>query len=192
MKTLASIALGAITLFAASCRQQQAHADTSSPAPAPGNDTKVLVVYFSATGTTRNVAKKIADATGGDLFEIVMEQPYSDADLDWHDNNSRSSLEMKDPESRPALKADDIETDDYDLIYIGYPIWWDEAPRAVNSFIDSHSLEGLRVIPFATSGGSGIEPSVAALKRTYPTINWRPGKLLNRPSDADIKTFTAK
>ncbi len=143
---------------------------------------KILVAYFSATGTTESVAEKIADATGGRLYEIVPEKEYTSADLNWNDDSSRSSVEMNNPESRPSLGGSPVDVAAYDVVFIGYPIWWDQAPRIINTFIESHDLKGKTVIPFATSGGSGISNSVEVLKKTYPGLNIQEGKLLNNTS----------
>lgn len=143
---------------------------------------KILVAYFSATGTTESVAEKIADATDGRLYEIVPEKEYTSADLNWNDDSSRSSVEMNNPESRPSLGGSPVDVAAYDVVFIGYPIWWDQAPRIINTFIESHDLKGKTVIPFATSGGSGISNSVEVLKNTYPELNIKEGKLLNNTS----------
>ena len=152
---------------------------------------KTLVAYFSATGTTHKVAQQIAQATGGRLYPIRPEQPYTDADLDWTDKSSRSTLEMQDPASRPAIVMELHEKDmkDYDTLFIGFPIWWNVAPHAVNTFIESHNLEGKTIIPFATSGSSGISNSIKVLKETYPHLQWKEGKLLNHASDNDIRKW---
>ena len=110
------------------------------------SDHKVLVAYFSATGTTARAAQKVAAATGGELYAITPSQPYTDADLDWNDKQSRSSVEINDPKSRPAIKGKKENIADYDVIFIGYPIWWDLAPRIINTFIESHDLKGKTVI----------------------------------------------
>lgn len=153
---------------------------------------KVLVAYFSATGTTAGVAEKLAKATGGELYAIVPEKAYTSADLDWRNDKSRSSVEMKDPKARPALKGAVKDLDGYDVVFIGYPIWWDAAPRVINTFIESHDLKGKRLIPFATSGSSGIEESVKALRKSYPELKWSDGRLLNRASDATIQEWIDK
>lgn len=150
---------------------------------------KILIAYFSATGTTAQAAKKLAGATGGELYAITPAKPYTAADLNWHDNHSRSSVEMNDPSARPALGGKELDTAGYDVVFIGYPIWWDLAPRVVNTFIESHSLKGKTVIPFATSGGSTITNSAAELKKSYPGINWREGRLLNRASTGSIRSW---
>ena len=120
---------------------------------------KPLVVYFSATGTTARAARMIADVTGGTLCEIVPQQTYTSDDLDWNDKQSRSSVEMNNPDARPAVKDTKIDFAAYDVIFIGYPIWWNQAPRIINTFIESHDLKGKTLVPFATSGGSGINNS---------------------------------
>ena len=140
---------------------------------------KPLVVYFSATGTTARAARMIADVTGGTLCEIVPQQTYTSDDLDWNDKQSRSSVEMNNPDSRPAVKDTKIDFAAYDVIFIGYPIWWNQAPRIINTFIESHDLKGKTLVPFATSGGSDINNSAEELKKTYPDLEWQKGKLLN-------------
>lgn len=147
------------------------------------------MVYFSATGTTKAAAQRLANVTGGELYEIQPEQPYTDADLDWNDRQSRSSVEMNNPQSRPAVKGKKENMADYDVIFIGYPIWWDLAPTIVNTFIESYDLKGKTVITFATSDGSSIGNSVSTLKKTYPEIRWRDGKLLNRASEKSIREW---
>lgn len=148
---------------------------------------KTLVVYFSATGTTKTVAQKIAKATGGTLATIEPTKAYTAGDLDWTNAKSRSTIEMKNPKARPACKK--INTEGYTTIYLGYPIWWNEAPREVNTFIESSNLKGKKIIPFATSGGSGIANSVKVLKQTYPALQWQNGKLLNNASQKEIDTW---
>lgn len=150
---------------------------------------KTLVVYFSATGNTAQAAKTLADLTHATLYEIVPQEPYTAADLDWNDKQSRSSVEMNDPHARPAIKGNPIDITTYDLVFIGYPIWWDQAPRIINSFIESHDLKEKTLIPFATSGGSGISNSVKMLKRTYPNLSWGNGKLLNRADKGTIQAW---
>lgn len=152
------------------------------------SNSKILVAYFSATGTTARAAEKLANATGGELYAIAPAKSYTSADLDWNDKQSRSSVEMNDPKSRPAIKSKKENITDYDVVFIGYPIWWDLAPRIINTFIESHDLQGKTVIPFATSGGSSLAGSAAALKKTYPALDWKEGRLLNR---ADEKSFRA-
>ncbi len=140
---------------------------------------KILVAYFSATGNTEKAAQKIAGSTGGTLYAIQPVQKYTAADLNWNDRNSRSTKEMNDAKSRPAIKKTLKDIKQYDTVYIGFPIWWDLAPRVINTFIETYDLTGKAVIPFATSGGSGIGNSEKALKKSYPKLNWKQGKLMN-------------
>lgn len=147
---------------------------------------KTLVAYYSATGTTENAARMIASATGGTLYKIQPEKDYTSADLDWNDKSSRSSKEMADTKARPALLKHLKDADSYDVIYIGFPIWWNEAPRIINTFLESYDFSGKSVIPFATSGGSGINNSEKILKQTYPKLNWQQGRLLNRATKEEI------
>lgn len=153
---------------------------------------KILVAYFSATGTTARVAEKLAKATNAELYAITPSEPYTNADLDWHDRQSRSSVEMNDPKSRPAIKNAKDNIADYDVIFLGYPIWWDLAPRMVNTFLEGLEMKGQTIIPFATSGGSSITNSVATLKRTYPELNWKEGRLLNSVNDSALKEWINK
>ena len=115
-----------------------------------------LVAYFSATGVTAKVAEKLAEAIGADIYEIEPAVPYSKADLDWINQKSRSSVEMSDPASRPAIAGKRDNMDDYDTIFIGFPIWWYVAPHIINTFLESYDMTGKTIIPFATSGGSGM------------------------------------
>lgn len=150
---------------------------------------KVLVAYFSASGVTKGVAEQLAEVTGGSLHEIKPAQPYTDADLDWKDKQSRSSLEMKDKASRPEITGKLTNMKDYDVIYVGFPIWWYTCPTIINTFMESYDFKGKTVIPFATSGGSTIKKACEDLKATYPEVNWKEGKLLNRPNKKDLETW---
>ncbi len=154
-------------------------------------ENKPLVVYFSATGTTAKAARTIADITGGTLYEIVPQQAYTSDDLDWNDKQSRSSVEMNNPQARPALKDTKLDVAAYDVIFIGYPIWWDQAPRIIDTFIESHDLEGKTLVPFATSGGSGVGNSVRTLRKAYPDLEWQDGKLLNGVSRNAIQNWVS-
>ncbi len=178
MMTLAAV----MTMSFAACAQNKGGKNMET-------ENKPLVVYFSATGTTAKVARMIADITDCTLYEIVPQQPYTSDDLNWNNRQSRSSVEMNNPKSRPALKETKMNIRDYNVIFIGYPIWWDQAPRIINTFIESHDLEGKTLIPFATSGGSGINNSVKELKKTYPNLEWQNGKLLNGSSRSDIQNW---
>ena len=118
-----------------------------------------LVAYFSASGVTKKIAKKLAGVIGADLYEITPSKPYTDADLDWMDKNSRSSVEMKDKTSRPEVEGKLTNIDDYTKIFVGFPIWWYTAPTIINTFLEMYNLEGKTIIPFATSGSSGMGSS---------------------------------
>lgn len=165
---------------------------TSLQTMAQNNDKRILVACFSATGTTARAAERLADITGGELYAITPARPYTGADLDWHDRLSRSSAEMNDPKSRPALKEVKENIADYDVVFIGYPIWWDLAPRIIDTFIESHDLRGKTIIPFATSGGSSLAGSAAALKKSHPALNWKEGRLLNRADEKTIRAWIEK
>lgn len=170
MKKIIAMIAGAA---AVGCGQTQAEPETT-----PHND-KVLVAYFSATGTTADAAKKLAEATGGTLHAITPKAPYSAADLDWRDHQSRCYVEMHDPASRPAIIGKVENMEKYDTVFIGFPIWWDTYPSIIATFIEAHQLQDKKLIPFATSGGSGISTSVANLKKNYPSLKWERGLLLN-------------
>ena len=150
---------------------------------------KVLIAYFSASGVTEGVAMQLAEVTGGDLHKIQPEQPYTDADLDWRDKQSRSSVEMQDKNSRPAITNKLANMQDYDVVYVGFPIWWYTAPTIINTFMEAYDFKGKTVIPFATSGGSSIKKACKDLKAAYPDVNWKEGKLLNRVSKQDLDTW---
>ncbi len=146
---------------------------------------KILVAYFSASGVTARTAKEIADAIQADLYEIVPAQPYSPADLDWMDKNSRSTIEMNDPACRPAI-ADYVENmAQYDTILIGFPIWWYVEPRIVDTFLESYDFSGKNLIPFATSGGSGMGKAEKSLQSHCPAASWAKGQLLNGSDAAE-------
>ena len=181
-KILLSLAAALAICFTA-CAQKKEKQSMDS------NSSKTLVAYFSATGTTARAARSIADITGGELFEITPQQPYTGAGLDWNDRQSRSSVEMNNAQSRPSLKTKKADIAGYDVVFIGYPIWWNLAPRIINTFIESHDLKDKVVIPFATSGGSSISNSISELKKAYPDLDWKEGKLLNRISDDAIKNW---
>ena len=153
------------------------------------NDMKTLVAYFSATGTTEAVAKELAEVTGATLYEIKPEVKYTAADLDWTVKTSRSSVEMQDKNSRPAIVKDLNDADNYDVIFIGFPVWWYTAPTIINTFIEAYGFEGKTVIFFATSGGSTIDKANKEFAATYPKINWKAGKTLNNATTAEIETW---
>ena len=140
---------------------------------------KVLVTYFSASGATAKTANKLAKEVDGDVFEIEPKEKYTSADLNWMDKKSRSSVEMNDPASRPEIAKQVENMDMYDTVLVGFPIWWYVEPKIIDTFLDSYDFSGKTVIPFATSGGSGIENVEKNLQKEYPNINWGKGKLGN-------------
>ena len=147
---------------------------------------KKLVAYFSASSVTAQAAETIAETIGADLYEIRPETPYTPADLDWMNRRSRSSVEMNDPASRPAIAEPAADIEQYDTILVGFPVWWYVEPRIVDTFLESYDFSGKTMIPFATSGGSGIGKAEQSLKSHCPSAVWKPGKLLNH---ADIKAW---
>ena len=151
---------------------------------------KVLVSYFSASGVTKRVAEKIAKAINGDLFEIEPTQKYTSEDLDWTNKQSRSSLEMSNRTFRPKIKEKKINLSNYNTILIGFPIWWGVCPTVVNTFIESKDFTGKTLIPFCTSGGSGMSYAENDLRKTYPNYNWKEGKrLTGRENNEDLKNW---
>ncbi len=142
-----------------------------------GTDT--LVVYFSATGTTKSVAEKIAGVTGADIYEIVPMELYTEADLNWHDSDSRTTHEQDDKSIRPGIASDKLSLDGYTTIYVGYPIWWGEEPRIMDTFVENYDFSGKTMIPFCTSGGSGIGSSGDNLRENAGSGNWIEGARLN-------------
>lgn len=146
---------------------------------------KTLVAYFSASGETARLAQTIAQATGADLYEIRPAQPYTAADLNWHDNQSRSSVEMKDPAYRPAIAGGVPDLTAYDTVFVGFPIWWYQAPRIIETFLASCDFSGKRIVPFATSGGSGMGRTEEILKKSCPTkAVFLPGSRLSSNANA--------
>ena len=140
---------------------------------------RTLVAYFSATGTTKAAAQKLAKEKGADLFEITPAVPYTSADLDWRDKQSRSTKEMQDKASRPAIKNTCKNIAEYDTVWIGFPIWWYTAPTIINTFIEAHNLSGKVLCVFATSGGSGVKGSAKDLQKAYPQYTWGESRLMN-------------
>ena len=140
---------------------------------------KILVAYFSCSGVTRKAAESIAQATGGDLYEIEPQEAYTSADLNWRDNNSRSTVEMKNLKFRPPIKSNVDNMDAYDAVFVGFPIWWYIAPTIINTFLESYDFSGKAIIPFATSGGSGLGKTEENLYISCSNkAIWKPAKLL--------------
>ena len=152
---------------------------------------KKLIAYFSAQGTTAAVAKKLAEACGGDLYEIKPQVPYSRADLNWNDKTSRTSVEMRDTSFRPAIADNNAHVEDYDVIFLGFPIWWYIAPTIINTFLEAYDFSGKTIVLFATSGGSGFGKTVRGIKGSVaPSCTTIQGKLLNAPhSTASLKAW---
>ena len=144
-----------------------------------------LVAYFSASGVTAGVAKKLAEAAGADLYEIKPAVPYTQADLNWNNSSSRSSVEMSDKSSRPALADKNAKLDGVDVIFLGFPIWWYVAPTIINTFLEAYDFTGKTIILFATSGGSGFGRAVEGLKPSAPGAVIREGKLFRRNVSAE-------
>ena len=157
----------------------------------PAQDHKtVLVVVFSATGTTKGVAEKIAAIEDADLYEIKAAQEYTAADLNWNDRDSRSTIEQNDKSVRPAIAGDPVALDGYTKVYVGFPIWWGEEPRILDTFAESHDFDGITVIPFCTSSGSGIGRSGKNLAELAKSGNWLDGKRFGgNVSEAELKAW---
>lgn len=151
---------------------------------------KILVAYFSASGVTAKAAKKLAEAAQAELYEIKPEVPYTRADLNWMDKKSRSSMEMNDKTSRPAIADKVANMEEYDMVFVGFPIWWYVAPTIINTFLESYDFSGKTIIPFATSGGSGMGRTNENLKPSCPGATLMPGKMLNgRLSEEELKEW---
>lgn len=150
------------------------------------NKKKILVACFSCSGVTKNAADKLATAIGADFYEIKPVVPYTDADLNWNNKQSRSSVEMRNTSSRPTIVEKVPNMEEYEVIFIGFPVWWYIAPTIINTFLESYDFSGKIVIPFATSGGSGIGNCEKNLRKTYPNITWKEGKLLNGRITEDL------
>ena len=147
---------------------------------------KKLTAYFSASGVTKRYAEKIAEAANTDLFEIKPEVPYTNADLDWRNSQSRSSVEMKNPGSRPEIAQKLPNMDEYDTVFVGFPIWWYVAPTIINTFLESYDFSGKTIIPFATSGGSGMGKTADVLKTVCPDADIKNGKVVNGMSEKEL------
>lgn len=150
---------------------------------------KVAVVYFSGTGNTRAVAHLIASETEADIYEIIPTDQYSEEDLNYNDDNCRANKEMNDESARPEIENDLSAVADYDVIYLGHPIWWGTAPRIIQTFLESYDLSKAAIYTFCTSGGSGIEKSISDLQSAYPDLNIITGKRLNNATEDDVKEW---
>ena len=184
-KIISLLMLLCLVIGLAACGGGQT-ASTAATVPAPAQSTaengspeaggKTLVVVFSATGTTKGVAEKIAAITGADIYEIKAAEPYSDEDLNWHDKESRTTKEQNDKSARPAIGSEPITLDGYSRVFIGFPIWWGEEPRIMDTFVESYRFDGITVIPFCTSSSSGIGRSGQNLAENAGSGSWLEGK----------------
>lgn len=157
-----------------------------------GTNGNVLVAYFSATNTTKGVAEKIAVSTGGTLYSITPAQPYTSADLNYSDRNSRSTKEQNDPTARPEISGSVENMEQYDIVFIGYPIWWAEAPKIIYTFLESYDFSGKTIIPFCTSGGSGVGNSANNLHGSASGATWLDGtKLSGSASQSSIDNYVS-
>lgn len=169
-----------------SVENQQTEKDANSELENEGN---VAVVYFSGTGNTREVANLLAKEVGADIYEIVPENVYTSEDLNYNDDNCRANQEMNDDSARPAISNDLSAVSEYDVIYLGYPIWWGTAPRIIQTFIENYDISGATIYSFCTSGSSGIEKSISDLQKLYPDVNIAGGKRLNDATEVDVKEW---
>ena len=168
----------------------QAEAAQESEEPAAAAHSDVLVAYFSATGTTKGVAERIASITGGDLYEILAAEPYSAADLDYNDSSSRTTIEQNDKSVRPQIGSEEISLEGYTTVYLGFPIWWGEEPRILDTFVEKYSFDGITVIPFCTSGGSGIGRSGSNMESLAGSGTWLEGQRFNgNVSEEDLQAW---
>mgnify|MGYP002522849940 CR=1 FL=1 len=203
---LSLAACGSANKPATSTSQPETSAPTEEPTTAPTESAstapsetepetgKTLVVYYSASGNTERVAKDIAEAAGADLFEIVPTEVYTSDDLNWTNSDSRVSREHDDESLRdvPLTTTEVPDWDSYDTVFIGFPIWWYVAPTIIDTFLESADFSGKKIIPFATSGGSGMGKTVEVLKKVCPNANWRSGAVLNRMSDSALAEWVEK
>lgn len=169
---------------------QETAAEPASEAPAATDHSDVLVVYFSATGTTEGVAERIANVTGADVYEILAAQPYTEADLNYNDNSSRSTTEQNDKSVRPEIGSEDISLEGYTTIYLGFPIWWGEEPRILDTFVEKYNFDGITVIPFCTSGSSGIGRSGSNMEELAGSGTWLQGERFSGGvSEEELKSW---
>ena len=164
--------------------------DNTNDITSETSSSDTLVVYFSATGNTKGVAEKIASITGADIYEIKAAQEYKDADLDWNDKDSRTTHEQNDASFRPEIGSDPVSLEGYKTIYIGYPIWWGEEPRIMDTFVESYDFDGITMIPFCTSSSSGIGRSGENLADNAGSGNWQEGaRFSGGASEEELKSW---
>ncbi len=162
-----------------------AEAEPSEMPEVETEDSRILVAYFSATGNTESAAEKLAEGLGADLYEIVPEVPYTSDDLNYSDSNSRSSIEMNDPDARPAISGSVENMEEYDVVLLGYPIWWGEAPRIMSTFIESYDFSGKTLAAFCTSASSGFGSSDSALRQAADASTWFDGIRFSSSASAE-------
>ena len=150
--------------------------ETPEPVPTPDTGSKVLVAYFSATGSTENIARHLETVLDADLYEIVPRQPYTAEDINYNAANCRAEQESSDPNARPAISGSVSNMDDYDVVFIGYPIWWGQAPKIIYTFLESYDFSGKTIVPFCTSASSGIGGSISGIQALAPNANWLSGQ----------------
>ena len=189
MKKIFYILACMMTGCLALCTVMTANAQNSKKNDNVMSNKKTLVAYFSATGTTMEAASKLAKVANADLHEIIPEVPYTPADLNWRDKSSRSTVEMEDKSSRPAIANRVENMEQYDTVFVGYPIWWYIAPTIINTFLEQYDLTGKTVVPFFTSGGSGAGQTMKYLKPSAPGANWVDPKNLNYMGEAEMKNW---
>lgn len=163
----------------------------AEPTPEP-ETSKTLVVYFSCTGHTKAAAEKMAELTGADLYEITPEEPYTSDDLNYNDDNCRANQEMNDDTARPAIAGDMLDFSKYDTVLVGFPIWWGTMPRIMNTFFDTYDLTGKTVLPFCTSGSSGISTAVSAIREVEPNADVRDGLRVSNPEDSAVTDWLSE
>lgn len=168
-------------------KAESSHSETNHDSA--GKVSKTLVVYFSCTGNTKSVSEKIAQLTEADLYEIVPERPYTDDDLDYNNDDCRANKEMNDDSARPEIGSEEIDLSGYDTVYIGYPIWWGTMPKIINTFLDFYDFSGKIIMPFCTSGSSGIAQSVSDIKNEEPDADVREGLRASGASDHNIAAW---
>ena len=186
-----SVASSAATSVAASSEAASSAAASSEATSTVTTTGKTLVVYFSATGNTKTVAEEITRLTGADLYEIVPAVPYTDEDLNYNNNECCANQEMNDASARPAIGSEAIDVSSYDTVFIGYPIWWGTMPRIINTFLDTYDLSGKTVLPFCTSGSSGITQSVSDIRAAEPDADVRGGLRASGANDSGIESWIA-
>lgn len=166
--------------------------DTAEDTKIVNNETdsvKIAVVYFSGTGNTKTIAETIAEETGADIFEIIPTQAYTEEDLNYNDDNCRANKEQNDDTARPEISNDLSATTEYDIVYLGHPIWWETVPRIIQTYLETYDLSNATIYTFCTSGGSSIDRSISDLRAWYPTLNIIDGKRLKDASKSEIAEF---